>query len=108
MKVKRMSIKRFVQSRNPPFDLVEATQTESLPPDSGALWGDRLYAGAHATDGTDISTRTRHRAYMRAHNLTTADDFTQAWAKAKAARESYMQQGGSVRRADIERALHKG
>lgn len=36
---------------------------------------DRFYEGVKATDGTDIGSRRKHRAYMKAHGLTTADDF---------------------------------
>lgn len=36
---------------------------------------DRFYEGAKATDGTDIGSRRKHRAYMKAHGLTTMDDF---------------------------------
>jgi hypothetical protein len=32
-----------------------------------------------ATDGTDISSRAKHREYMRRNNLTTAGDFTDHW-----------------------------
>jgi hypothetical protein len=35
------------------------------------------------------------------------DDFTGSWAKAKESRERYMTEGGSFKRADIERAIHK-
>jgi len=104
-----MSKKTYIQSKNFPYELIEITndQQPALPVDGGALWGDRSYDGMRTTDGTDISSRTKHREYMKANNLTTADDFTQSWAKAKAQRESYMQQGGSYRRQDIERAINK-
>jgi hypothetical protein len=44
---------------------------------------------------------------MRATGLTTTDDFKETWAKAKQERERYHQQGGTFRRQDIERAIHK-
>ena len=47
--------------------------------DTDALVGDRHYDGMQATDGTDISTRAKHREYMRRHDLTTIDDFTGHW-----------------------------
>lgn len=55
---------------------------------SNALAGDRHYDGLIATDGTDISTRTKHRAYMKAHGLTMADDFKGTWAQAQKEREA--------------------
>ena len=49
----------------------------------GSLWGDRHYDGLRATDGADISTRKKHRDYMRKMGLTTADDYKSDWAKAQ-------------------------
>lgn len=48
---------------------------------------DRFYEGARATDGTDIGSRRKHRAYMREHGLTTADDYKGEWAQAEARRQ---------------------
>lgn len=42
---------------------------------------DSHYDGLRATDGTDISSRAKHREYMKRHGLTTADDFTETWKK---------------------------
>lgn len=75
--------------------------------DSGALWNDRSYDGLQATDGSDISSRSKHREYMRINGLTTADDYKDTWAAAQKAREQYMTRGGSVRRQDIERAIYQ-
>jgi hypothetical protein len=104
-----MSRKRYIQMREPPYELIEVTADyqPELRTDSGALWGDRSYDGLKATDGTDISSRTKHREYMKANNLATVDDFKQTWAKAQQQRERYYQQGGSFKKADIERAMHQ-
>jgi len=67
----------------------------------GSLWGDRHYDGLQATDGADISTRKKHREYMRRTGYTTADDFTNTWAAAEKQRDHYRQHGGSVRKQDI-------
>lgn len=101
-----MTRRRFVQDRET-GELVEVSPdyVSPMPVDSGALWGDSSYDGARAPDGTDISTRSKHRAYLRATGLTTADDFKETWAKAKEQRERYYQQGGTFRRQDIERAI---
>lgn len=73
-----------------------------------ALWNDRSYEGLKATDGTDISSRAKHREYMRRNNLTTADDFTQTWAKAAKERADYYTgKKGTVTRDDIGRAIHQ-
>jgi hypothetical protein len=103
-----MTRRRYIQDPKT-HQLVEVTHDyqPELRPDSGALWGDRHYDGVRATDGADISTRTKHREYMRANNLTTTDDFSASWARQQEARERYYQQGGSIRRADVERAIHQ-
>ena len=73
--------------------------------DSGALWNDRSYDGLRATDGADISSRTKHREYMKVNGLTTVDDFSSQWARQQKQRQEYMTRGGSIRKADIERAI---
>jgi len=73
----------------------------------GKLWGDRHYDGLQATDGTDISTRKKHREYMRRTGYTTVDDFTDSWARAKREREHYLRHGGSVSKADISDAIER-
>ena len=73
----------------------------------GGLWGDRHYDGMRATDGEDISSRKKHREYMKRKGVTTADDFKESWAKAREARERYYTEGGSITRKDIAEAIHK-
>lgn len=103
-----MSRRRWIQDRRT-GELIEVTADyiPEMRTDSGALWGDSSYEGMKAPDGTDISSRTKHREYMKANNLTTMDDFQNSWAKAKESRERYMTEGGSFKRADIERAIHQ-
>jgi hypothetical protein len=64
---------------------------------------ERHYEGLRAADGTDISTRAKHREYMRRHGLTTVDDFTETWASAQAKRDAYRTtgKGGAVTHDDI-------
>lgn len=103
-----MTRRRWIQDRQT-GELIEVTpdyQAE-LRVDSGALWGDRSYDGLKAPDGTDISSRTKHRDYMRATGLATADDFKQTWAKAQEQRERAYTQGGSFSKRDIERVIHQ-
>lgn len=101
-----MGKRRFIQMRDPPYDFVEVsddyTSIRSVP-----VVGDRHYAGLQATDGADISTRTKHREYMRQHGLTTMDDYTQTWEKAAAERAHYFTKGPRDARADVERAIHQ-
>lgn len=56
---------------------------------ANALAGDRHYDGLRAQDGTDISSRSKHREYMKRHGYTTTDDFKDTWAKAQREREEY-------------------
>jgi hypothetical protein len=101
-----MTRRRYIQDPKT-FELIEVTADHQAPmrADSGALWGDRSYDGMRATDGTDISSRTKHREYMKANNLTTVDDFKGTWAKAQEQRERLYTQGGSFSKRDIERAI---
>jgi hypothetical protein len=86
----------------------KGTQPEAERAINNALAGDRHYDGLRASDGADISTRTKHREYMRANNLTTVDDFKGVWQKAQAERDAYRTtgKGGAVTREDIARAIH--
>jgi len=101
--------------RNTPEGVQCYVKGEEPEPDRGyvaghnVLAGDRHYDGLRATDGTDISTRTKHREYMKANGLTTVDDFKGQWAKQKQARDEYRttSKGGAVTRDDIARAMHQ-
>lgn len=73
----------------------------------GNLWGDRHYDGLRAPDGADISTRKKHRDYMKKMGYATADDFKGQWDRAAKERERYMQHGGSFRKQDIAEAIRK-
>jgi len=103
-----MTRRRYIQDRHT-GELIEVTSDYQAPMrnDAGALWGDRHYLGARASDGTDISTRSKHREYMRANNVTTVDDFKDTWAKAREQRERLYTQGGTFSRRDVERAIHQ-
>jgi hypothetical protein len=70
---------------------------------------DRFYENTCASDGTDIGSRRKHRAYMKANNLTTADDFKGAWSEASRERETIRagQHDKKERREQIERALYQ-
>ncbi len=104
-----MTRRRYIQMREPPYELIEITDDYQAPmrTDSGALWGDRSYDGLRATDGTDISTRTKHREYMKANGLATVDDFKETWAKAQEQRDHFRQHGGTITRRDIRSAIEQ-
>ena len=56
---------------------------------ANALAGDRHYDGMRAPDGTDISSRTKHREYMRRTGLAMADDFQSTFAMAEKDRQEF-------------------
>lgn len=102
--------KRYVQQKNGTLvevgaDYVQVREQTGV----GALWGDRHYDGLRHTDGTPIDSRTKHRQFMKERNLTTADDFTGTWEKAKKEREDFHTTGGDhkERREQLARALHE-
>lgn len=68
---------------------------------------DAIYDGLRATDGTDISTRAKHRAYMKARNLTTVDDFKDTWAQQAREREQRLAGVDRARAQDIANAIHQ-
>lgn len=83
---------------------------EVMPGFSGianALAGDRHYDGLRAPDGTDISTRSKHREYMKRNNLTTADDFTQTWKRAAEERRETLAGNDKSRVNDVTDAVRK-
>jgi hypothetical protein len=71
-----MTRRRFIQDRKT-LEFHEVTTDYTPDPRNGdaLLWGDRHYDGLQATDGADISTRSKHREYMHKNGLTTVDDF---------------------------------
>jgi putative FmdB family regulatory protein len=72
-----------------------------------AVGNDSLYQGMRAPDGTDISTRAKHRAYMKANNLTTVDDFKSTWAKQAKERQETLAGVDRDRARDIANAIDK-
>lgn len=72
---------------------------------ANALAGDRHYDGLRASDGRDISSRSKHRAYMREKGLTTADDFKDTWAKAQKERD--VLRAGTFQDKDLRETLTK-
>jgi predicted nucleic acid-binding Zn ribbon protein len=73
----------------------------------GHVFNDRHYQDMRATDGTDISSRAKHQAYMKAKGLTTADDFKDTWAKAAKERAQSLAGVDSSRAQDVADAIRK-
>jgi predicted nucleic acid-binding Zn ribbon protein len=68
----------------------DTTMERILTRSGGRDWlsGDDLYVNQQTMDGVDISTRTKHRQYMKERGVTTVDDFKDTWAKAAKEREA--------------------
>jgi len=82
---------------------------EYVAPSSDAkdalIMAGRFYEGTQAIDGADISTRRRHRDYMKANGLAPADDFSPGWyAKVKKAEQD---EARRQRREVIARKMHE-
>lgn len=92
-----------------PLETPVEVSEDYVPPDSdrAPVFTDRYMEGARATDGTDIGSRQKRRAYMQAHGLADADDYKGVWAKAAEQRAAFY--GGrhdtEARREAIARAL---
>lgn len=101
-----MSRRRYVWD-NETQQLVEvgAEWTDTPRGNAGPVT-DLYMDGTRATDGTDIGSRAKRRAYMKAHGLADADDFKGTWAEAAKRREAIRTGEDSTRREAIARALH--
>lgn len=69
------------------------------------IMGDKHYGNLRASDGVDISTRTKHREYMKQRGLSLAADYPETWKKAAEKRAEYFKGIDPTRRAEVARAL---
>ena len=70
--------------------------------------GDRHYADCRTTDGVDISTRAKHRDYMKRTGLTTVDDYKSEFERKRDQRERFAATGyDPTRREAIVRAIER-
>ena len=71
--------------------------------------GDLHYLDTKGPMGEDLTTRTKHREFMKAKGLTTMDDYKNEWAGAAKAREEFHRTGGDhkARREQVARALYE-
>lgn len=78
---------------------------------SGDGWrfSDRAYSGQpfKAPDGTVIDSKAKHRAYLKRTGLTTADDFTQTWQRAKESREAFYEGRSQSHRQEVRADLRQ-
>ena len=101
--------RRYVQDPDT-LKLIEVT--EGVGPDrrlgDAALWGDRHYDGLGTTDGVDISSRSKQRAYMKSTGLVDAGDFTNHFAKARKEQDAYHSgHRPTVTKRDLERTMYE-
>lgn len=107
-----MSRRRFVYRPNPETGRVESVE---VTPDFQAheerqpVYTDRYMEGLRGTDGTDIGSRSKRRAYMQARGLADASDYTETWAKAEKQRAAFYQgeHDTQARRESIARAIER-
>lgn len=68
--------------------------------------GTHHYDNLQAPDGTDISSRTKHREYKARTGLVDFDDYKGTFEKAQKERDAYHSgEKGTVSRKDIERTI---
>lgn len=72
-----------------------------------ALVSESVYDGLRATDGADISTKKKHRDYMKANDLALRSDYKETWAKAAKERAEGSPEFNQHRRECIERAWYE-
>lgn len=77
------------------------------------VFTDLYMDGAVATDGTDIGSRAKRRAYMQVNNLADFDDFKGTWERADKERregspQSYRELREAVGRAAYEAGRRHG
>lgn len=107
-----MSRRRWIYTEggHPLPEPIEVTE-EWRQPDAGAphTSEEEIYGSLRATDGTDISSRTKRREYMRQKGVTDASDFAETWAKAQKEREAFRrgEQSNPERREALGRIAYQ-
>jgi len=99
--------RRFIQDRvTLEFHEVTADHEPDSARTDSALWGDRHYDGLRTTDGADISSRSKHRDYMKRTGLTTVDDYGGGhWQRHAEQRERIARGVDPNRKHDIARVI---
>jgi hypothetical protein len=78
----------YTEGGKPLPEPIEVGEDYSAAVSSTGDLGKFEYDNLRATDGTDISSRTKRRHYMQAHGLADPRDFRETGAKAQAQREA--------------------
>jgi len=72
--------------------------------------GDLHYLDTRGPNGEDLTTRTKHREYMKRTGLTTMDDYKGEWRAAAEKRSALLSNTDAPtkreRREAVERAMH--
>lgn len=101
----------FTQDGQPLPEPIEITEDWQDPGRPGGLRRseEEVYGHIQATDGTDLSTKRRHREYMKKHGLTLSEDYRESWKKAAEDRARAFTEGpkSATRRESIERAMYQ-
>lgn len=66
---------------------------------------DRYMEGVHATDGTDIGSRAKRRAYMQENGLADYDDFSPAYREG--VKKDFERQQDRERHQALKRAIYE-
>ena len=107
-----MTRRRWVYRPNPETEQVEAVEVSEdyAPADVRApVFTDRYMEGVQATDGTDISSRSRRNEWMKRNNLVDVDDCKGLWAKAAKERQAIAEgrHDTAARREAVGRAVYE-
>lgn len=104
--------RRFVYRPNPEtgrVESIEVTPDFQSHEERAPVYSDLYMDGVRATDGTDIGSRAKRRAYMQSRGLADASDYTETWAKAEKQRAAYFrgEHDTQARREAIARAIER-
>lgn len=101
-----LPMREYVDSP-PSFMCCGEPMTRVLGPVHLAVVSEASYNDLRASDGTDISSRAKHRDYMRRNQLTTIDDFALTWKRDERERRERLAGADPQRTQDIARAIQK-
>jgi len=101
-----MSIRSYIEDQ-PVYVHCSDRMERVLQPVMVLAGGDRLYQDLRASDGTDISTRSKHREYMKSRGITTIDDYSQTWKREAIKRAERLEGVDPDRKSDIVDAVHR-
>ena len=98
-----MTRRTYVQIDGVLYDRADGYEAEPrLVKGDSTLWNDRAYQDM---GDPRFNSRSSHRAYMKANNLTTVDDMTGVWKKNELARNQIKAGIDPGRKEDIGRAM---